>query len=169
MGSLAQTAQERGKMTRLAPSADAQAIARMTENSEQYQVPSSFYSRLNWKHYAAGGIVAGALILGVAVLLVSMLQRDGTNSSKSSQPSPTPVEQVKTESNEENEVADPVQPRQKTDSVPEQSSVGESVRGPSNNNTVSSVPEAQTKGSGKARAPVRNKPRRGAKDLMEGP
>jgi serine/threonine protein kinase len=170
MGTLAaQTAQERARMTRLAPSVDAQAFAGMTGNSEQRQVPSTFFSRLNWKHYAAGGSVAGALVLGIAILLVSVLLKGGAPTAGTAQPSPTPVEQPKSERIEETESAEPSQSRHSTDSVPERSSGDREPARDTSNTNVSTVPETQAKGNGRARAPGRNKPRRGAKDLMEGP
>jgi serine/threonine-protein kinase len=159
-----QHAQAGVRMTRFAPAADVPALAGMTDKINHRR---SFSSRLNWKHYAAGGGVAGLLIVGLAILSIAMMLRKGGPTAATAQPSPTPVEQLKYEDTRGSELPAQGESRHATDSS------SEPANGPArvtDNNPVLTTPaEIQVKKSAKPRAPARDKPHRGAKDMMESP
>ena len=163
-----QHAQAGVRMTRFAPAADVPALAGMTGNIDHRRVPSSSLSRLNWKHYAAGGSVAGLLVVGLVILSIAMMLRKGTPTAATAQPSPTPVEQLKYEDTRDTELPGQNESRHATDSTSEPAN--ERARVTDNDNPVPTrSAETQVKKSGKPRVPVRDKPRRGAKDIMESP
>lgn len=154
------------RMTRFAPAA-VTAQAGVKGDTDHGHAQSSFLSSLNWKHYAAGGSVAGILILGIIVLSVTMIWRNNARAGATAQPSPTPVNQLTLE-----EPRDSAQPGQsesrQADSGHEPTN--EPARVMSDSNPPPNPPaETQVKKSVKPRAPVRDKARRGAKDIMESP
>ena len=155
------------RMTRFAPAAAVPALAGLSAESGHRKGPSSFLGRLSWKQYAAGGTVAGVLILGIAILFITMVLRRGGHTAAASQPSPTPVEQFKSEEIRNTEVPAQIESHHATDSDREPAN-GAALT--DRNNPAPITPaETQVKKSGKPRAPVRDKPRRGAKDIMESP
>src|SRR5712692_4147022 len=69
-----QQAKDAVKMTRFAPAGDVRALAGANTPaiSAQPGASSSIFSKLNWKHYVGGAVAAGALLLLVVVLPLSL-------------------------------------------------------------------------------------------------
>lgn len=170
------------KMTRFAHPTDAQALRiGVPVIPEQALASSSIFAKLNRKHYVAGALSAGVLLLAVAVFALSLFLRYGRQTQKPQAP-PTVVEsstdQNPSKAFQEAEPADrgASQPSSDRDASQPSSEGGrnqiyqgnERTRESQDRNPASPQEAAKIKKPGKVNAaPVRNK-RRSAKDIMEG-
>lgn len=161
------------KMTRMAQIADVQSVARndVYGPMAHQPAPPSIWSKLNWKHYL-GAATAGVLLLVILTLPVTMFLKSRAAATSTAQPPlkvPSPVEPTNPVSIPDPESTDNSQSHTSTDSIREQSSLKDEPVKDSQDSTPVSSDAQKTRKIVKPNTRVQAKPRRGAKDIMEGP